>query len=102
MWRMLPEWIIGNPDIGRVASEVFRPQTDQHLATGTVTGVKSKHKHCGSTAEFNLDIAIGVQPANGRTSRFERSGSSDRKHFLTGLLQALDAADPQSSDLARA
>jgi len=63
---------------------------------------QSKHKHCGSTAEFDLDIAIGVQPATGRTSRFERSGPGDRKHSLTGLPQALDAADPQSLDLASA
>ena len=29
---------------------------------GVLVGVQSIYKYCGSTAEFNLEIAIGVQP----------------------------------------
>ena len=40
-----------------------RPQTDKNLAYAIPVGVKSVYKHCGSTAESNLDTATGVQPA---------------------------------------
>jgi hypothetical protein len=82
-----------------------RSSTSNRRAPGDRShlGVKSKHKHCGSTAEFDLDIAFGVQPATGRTSRFERSGPGDRKHSLTGQLEARwNAALQRAEELERA
>jgi hypothetical protein len=67
------------------------------VATGTFIDVQSKYKYCGSTAEYDLDIAIGVQPAK----RGEHPALSDPvlvagSIALMGALQALDAADLQS------
>jgi hypothetical protein len=45
------------------AREVFDLKPTSCLATGGFIGVSSIYKHCGSTAETNLDIAIAVQPA---------------------------------------
>jgi len=44
-------------------SEVSDLKPTRYLATGGFIGISSIYKHCGSTAETNLDIAIGVQPA---------------------------------------
>ena len=47
------------------------------------------YRHCGSETETNLDIAIGVQPAEyGSTSRFERSGQMIGSIPLWGYSQA--------------
>jgi hypothetical protein len=63
-------------------------------------GVKSVYKHCGSTAESNLDSATGVQPAKKRENL---PASSDPVLVIGSItlwdVQALDAADPQSFTL---